>query len=122
MKQMNGQTILLGALVLVLALVSFNLYFSKQDAEQENQRLTKQVEHLSAKEKQSEALYTQTEAFIEATFEGDALRYILPVQPSSMPDGWQFKPNRDYLQPIEQGMLGIMDEIKEGLWKQNPGW
>lgn len=54
--------------------------------------------------------------------EGDALRYILPVQPSSMPDGWQFKPNRDYLQPIEQGMLGIMDEIKEGLWKQNPGW
>ena len=54
--------------------------------------------------------------------EGDALRYILPVQPSSMPAGWQFKPNRDYLQPIEQGMLGIMDEIKEGLWKQNPGW
>ncbi|MDE0583258.1 hypothetical protein ON064_09435, partial [Planococcus sp. A6] len=31
---------------------------------------------LSAKEKQSEALYTQTEAFIEATFEGDALRYF----------------------------------------------
>lgn len=54
--------------------------------------------------------------------EGDALRYILPVQPSSMPDGWQFKPNRDYLQPIQEKMLGIMDEIKEGLWKQNPGW
>lgn len=54
--------------------------------------------------------------------EGDALRYILPVQPSSMPDGWQFKPNRDYLQPIQEKMLGIMDEIKEGLWEQNPGW
>lgn len=76
MKQMNGQTILLGALVLVFALVSFNLYFSKQDAEQENQRLTEQVERLSAKEKQSEALYTQTEAFIEATFEGEALQYF----------------------------------------------
>lgn len=49
---------------------------------------------------------------------GDALRYILPVQPSSMPQGWQFKPNRDYLQPIKEDMLGIMD----GLWKQNPGW
>ena len=50
--------------------------------------------------------------------DGDALRYILPVQPSSMPQGWQFKPNRDYLQPINETMLGIMD----GLWKQNPGW
>ncbi|MFK8795870.1 hypothetical protein [Planococcus plakortidis] len=76
MKQMNGQTILLGALVLVLALVSFNLYFGKQDVEQENDRLTEQVEHLSVKEKQSEALYTQTEAFVEATFEGDSLRYF----------------------------------------------
>lgn len=76
MKQMNGQTILLGALVLVFALVSFNLYFSKQDAEKENERLTDQVERLSAKEKQSEALYTETEAFIEATFECDALQYF----------------------------------------------
>lgn len=49
---------------------------------------------------------------------GDALRYILPVPPSSMPQGWQFKPNRDYLQPIQERMLNLMD----GLWKQNPGW
>lgn len=86
MKQMNGQTILLGALVLVFALVSFNLYFSKQDVEQENERLTDQVECLSAKEKQSEALYTQTEAFIEATFEGDALRYFTESYRSEVED------------------------------------
>lgn len=49
---------------------------------------------------------------------GDAIRYILPVQPSSMPQGWQFKPNRDYLQPINQDMLNLLD----GKWKQNPGW
>ncbi len=86
MKQMNGQTILLGALVLVLVLVSFNLYFDKQDVEQENQRLTEQVEHLSAKEKQSEALYTQTETFIEAIFEGDALRYFTESYRSEVED------------------------------------
>ena len=49
---------------------------------------------------------------------GDALRYILPVPPSTMPQGWQFKANRDYLQPIQERMLNLMD----GLWKQNPGW
>ena len=86
MKQMNGQTILLGALVLVLALVSFNLYFSKQDVEQENKRLTEQVERLTAKETQSEALYTQTEAFVEATFEGDSLRYFTESYRSEVED------------------------------------
>ena len=49
---------------------------------------------------------------------GDAERYILPVPPSSMPDGWQFKPNRDYLLPIKESMINLMD----GLWPQNPGW
>lgn len=86
MKQMNGQTILLGALVLVFALISFNLYFSKQDVKQENERLTDQVEHLSAKETQSEALYTETEAFIEATFEGDAFRYFTESYRSEVED------------------------------------
>ena len=86
MKQMNGQMILLGALVLIFALISFNLYFSKQDVEQENERLTEQVERLSAKEKQSEALYTQTEAFVEATFEGDALRYFTESYRSEVED------------------------------------
>lgn len=38
--------------------------------------------------------------------------------PSTMPQGWQFKANRDYLQPIQERMLNLMD----GLWKQNPGW
>ena len=49
---------------------------------------------------------------------GDALRYILPVSPSAMPNGWQFKANRDYLLPIHENMINIMD----GLWQQNPGW
>ncbi|MGB6406367.1 MAG: hypothetical protein WBF39_02760 [Planococcus donghaensis] len=71
---------------MVLVLISFNLYFSKQDVEQENKRLTEQVERLSAKEKQSEALYTQTEAFVEATFEGDALRYFTESYRSEVED------------------------------------
>lgn len=50
--------------------------------------------------------------------QGDALRYILPVNPNSMPNGWQFKPNRDYLNPIQERMITLMN----GLWKQNPGW
>ena len=86
MKQINGQTVLLGALVLVFALVSFNLYFSKQDAEKENERLTDQVESLSAKETQSEALYSHTEDFIEATFEGDSLRYFTESYRSEVED------------------------------------
>lgn len=86
MKQINGQTILLGALVLVFALISFNLYFSKQDTEKENQRLSEQVERLTKKEVQSEALYTQTEDFIEATFEGDALRYFTESYHSEVED------------------------------------
>ncbi len=49
---------------------------------------------------------------------GDALRYIWPVPPTTMPDGWQFKTNRDYLLPIQERMITLMD----GLWKQNPGW
>ena len=46
----------------------------------------------------------------------DAERYILPVPPSTMPNGWQFKPNRDYLLPIQERMINVMD----GMWEQNP--
>ena len=49
---------------------------------------------------------------------GDPERYILPVPPTTMPDGWQFKANRDYLLPIQERMLNLMG----GLWEQNPGW
>lgn len=49
---------------------------------------------------------------------GDAERYILPVPPTTMPEGWQFKPNRDYLLPIQERMINLM----EGKWEQNPGW
>ena len=44
--------------------------------------------------------------------------YILPVPPATMPNGWQFKTDRDYLLPIQERMISLMD----GLWEQNPGW
>ena len=49
---------------------------------------------------------------------GDALRYIVPVNPNNYPDGWQFKLNRNYLLPIQERMITLTD----GLWEQNPGW
>lgn len=44
--------------------------------------------------------------------------YILPVPPATMPNGWQFKTDRDYLLPLQERMISLMD----GLWEQNPGW
>ena len=49
---------------------------------------------------------------------GDALRYIVPVNPGNYPNGWQFKVNRNYLLPIQQRMI----DLTGGLWEQNPGW
>lgn len=49
---------------------------------------------------------------------GDAYRYILPVNPSSYPDGWKFNLNRDYLLPIQPRMLSLTNNS----WTQNPGW
>jgi len=49
---------------------------------------------------------------------GDELRYIVPVNPSTYPNGWQFKTNRNYLLPIQERMK----ELTGGLWEQNPGW
>ncbi len=48
----------------------------------------------------------------------DSEGYILPVPTSLMPNGWQFKTNRDYLLPIQDKLISLMD----GLWEQNPGW
>ena len=49
---------------------------------------------------------------------GDALRYIIPVNPNNYPNGWQFKLDRNYLLPIQQRMI----TLTENLWEQNPGW
>jgi len=49
---------------------------------------------------------------------GDALRYIVPVNPSNYPNGWQFKLDRNYLLPLQERMITLTD----GLWEQNPGW
>ena len=49
---------------------------------------------------------------------GDALRYIVPVNPNNYPNGWQFKLNRNYLLPIQERMITLTD----GLWEQNPDW
>ena len=49
---------------------------------------------------------------------GDAERYILPVNPSTMENGWQFNVNRDYLLPLQPRIL----TLTQNKWKQNPGW
>jgi len=49
---------------------------------------------------------------------GDALRYIVPVNPANYPNGWQFKLDRNYLLPLQERMITLTN----GLWEQNPGW
>lgn len=49
---------------------------------------------------------------------GDALRYIVPMNPAGYQNGWGFKLERDYLLPIQASML----ERTGNAWKQNPGW
>ena len=49
---------------------------------------------------------------------GDALRYIIPTNPSGYEGGWQFNPSRDYLLPLQERMISLT----RGLWTQNPGW
>lgn len=48
----------------------------------------------------------------------DPLRYILPVDATDYPNGWQFDPQRDYLLPVPATML----TAPGGTWVQNPGW
>jgi len=47
---------------------------------------------------------------------GDALRYIMPLNNADYPTGWQFRLNQDYLLPISVMMVN-----KYG-WEQNPNW
>lgn len=49
---------------------------------------------------------------------GDANRYVLPINPAVLPNGYQFKLDRDYLLPIQPRMLSLT----ENAWEQNPGW
>jgi len=49
---------------------------------------------------------------------GDALRYIVPTNPTGYADGWKFKADRDYLLPINQDMINRTAKQ----WEQNPGW
>lgn len=48
---------------------------------------------------------------------GDSKRYIDPFK-ALIPNGYNFKTDRDYLLPIPQRMLQLTD----GKWIQNPGW
>jgi hypothetical protein len=48
---------------------------------------------------------------------GDAKRYIDPFK-AVIPNGYNFKLNRDYLLPLQQRMI----QLTGGKWKQNPGW
>lgn len=76
MRQLNLATILLGMSTLVLALVSFNLYFSNKDTQKENERLEEQIERLEMNAGETEEIYSETEAFLDALFEGKALDYF----------------------------------------------
>lgn len=49
----------------------------------------------------------------------DANGYILSCSTDDYPNGWQFDPDRDYLLPIRQDMVG---SLTGGKWTQNPGW
>jgi hypothetical protein len=48
---------------------------------------------------------------------GDAKRYIDPFK-ALIPNGYNFKLNRDYLLPLQQRMI----QLTGGKWLQNPGW
>lgn len=61
---------------LVLALVSFNLYFSNKDTQEANERLEEQIERLEMDAGETEQIYSDTEAFLGALFEGKALNYF----------------------------------------------
>ena len=76
MRQLDLATILLGMSTLVLALVSFNLYFSNKDTQKENKRLEEQVARLEMDAGETEEIYSETEAFLDALFEGKALDYF----------------------------------------------
>lgn len=76
MRQLNLATILLGMSTLILALVSFNLYFSNKDTQEANERLEEQIERLEMDAGETEDIYSETEAFLDALFEGKALDYF----------------------------------------------
>lgn len=76
MRQLNLATILLGMSTLALALVSFNLYFSNKDTQEANERLEEQTERLEMDAGETEQIYSDTEAFLDALFEGKALDYF----------------------------------------------
>lgn len=49
---------------------------------------------------------------------GDAVRYIVPTNPTGYEKGWAFRADRDYLLPIQPRMLNL----EGSQWKQNPNW
>ena len=49
---------------------------------------------------------------------GDADRYVLPIPPTNLSDGYKFNVGRDYLLPFQQRLTTLTG----GLWEQNPGW
>lgn len=70
------RTILLVLAVLVLGIVSFNLYLTAKDAQAENEQLTEEVERLKTVQSQEQAIYSRTEEFLQATLEGGSIAYF----------------------------------------------
>lgn len=50
--------------------------------------------------------------------QGDTYRYLLPINPTTIPNGFGFRESCDYLLPISLRMI----QLTNGLWEQNPGW
>lgn len=48
----------------------------------------------------------------------DTQRFILPIAPSTLPGGYQFNVDRDYLLPFQQRLITLTNDK----WQQNPGW
>ena len=48
----------------------------------------------------------------------DTQRFILPIAPSTLPGGYQFNEDRDYLLPFQQRLITLTNDK----WQQNPGW
>ena len=74
--KLDLRTILLVLAVLVLGIISFNLYLTTKDAQAENEQLTKEVERLKTAQSQEQAIYSLTEEFLLATLEGGSIDYF----------------------------------------------
>ncbi|MGK7379796.1 hypothetical protein ACSFXN_18420 [Planococcus sp. 1R117A] len=76
MQRLDLRIILLGMAVLILAIISFNLYMSSSETKEENEELKEEVERLRSVQSMEQAIYTRTEDFLRATLEGGSIDFF----------------------------------------------